>query len=458
MTELWELSGAEAVRAVATGRATVGEIAGAAIGRAADIDGDLGAWRARDDAAVAARAKQLDECPGGPLTGLLVGVKDVIDTADLPTGYGSELFDGHQPEADAAAVATLRGAGALVLGKTETTEFAMFRPTRTRNPVDPGRTPGGSSSGSAAAVASGMAPVALGTQTAGSVLRPAAYCGVYGYKPARGWTSTAGIWRLAEHLDTLGLFARRAADLALLYGALAGAAGAGAHGAPMPLTVRPTLRPGAPGRVALLDTADWAAVDGDVTDALGHVADRLADAGWAVEAMKMPASWRSLPGLQEAIMAVEVAHNLRAALGCRVDLVSDAARAIVERGDATPAPSYLAALDAVATAVATAAALGEQFDLLLCPSACGVAPRGLASTGDPVLCRPATVLGLPAVNLPYARRRDGLPVGVQALAPRADDPAFLADLVTIEAAFPAAEVAPLAHPALAADPSDQKGT
>lgn len=449
-TPLWGLSGCEAVRAVATGRASVSDLVAAAVQRTEHVDGAVGAWRVRDDAAVAARAKELDH-EGGALAGLLVGVKDVIDTVDLPTGYGSELFADHQPLKDAAAVAALRRAGATVLGKTESTEFAMFRPTRTRNPFDPARTPGGSSSGSAAAVASGMAAVALGTQTAGSVVRPAAYCGVYGYKPTRGWTSTAGIWLLAEHLDTLGLFARRAADLVVLYRALAGRAATRVPTAP--------LRPAAiPGRVGVLDTGDWAVADGDVTAAIAAVAGRLSDAGWAVEEMVMPAGWRSLPGLQETVMAVEVARNMRAALGPRVGQVSDAARAIIDRGDATAAPEYLAALDAVDSAVAVAAPLAEQYDLLLCPSACGVAPVGLASTGDPVMCRPATVLGLPAANLPYTHRPDGLPVGVQAISPRLDDAAFLADLVTVEAAFPADAVAPLADPGSTTHQSPQEGS
>lgn len=435
---LWAVSGAEAIRMVATGQTAVSDLATAALQRAEEIDGGIGAWRIRDDAAVAAAAKELDG-RGGPLAGLLVGVKDVIDTADLPTGYGSELFSGHQPAADADVVRALRRAGATVLGKTESTEFAMFRPARTRNPFDAERTPGGSSSGSAAAVASGMAAVALGTQTAGSVVRPAAYCGVYGYKPARGWTSTTGIWLLAQHLDTVGLFARRVADLVVMYRALAGRTAsrvAATH-----------LRPAAvPGRAAVLNTDPWAPVDGDVEAAIASVAGRLADRGWAIDELKMPAAWRALPELQETVMAVEVAHNMGAALGSRVDQISQAARTVIERGSATAAPEYLSALAAVDAAVDAVAPLAEHFDLLLCPSAPGVAPRGLASTGDPVMCRPATVLGLPATNLPYVRRPDGIPVGVQAISPRFDDAAFLADLVTVEAAFPAEEVAPLAHP------------
>ena len=241
-------TGTEAIAAVATSATSVSEVAAGCLEKVAELDGSIGAFRVIDADAVRSRAKELDDMVAGPLQGLVVGVKDVIDTADLPTAYGSPLFKDHRPSADADVVAALRRAGALVLGKTETTEFAMYHPTRTRNPVDPSRTPGGSSSGSAAAVAAGMVPVALGTQTAGSVVRPAAYCGVYGFKPSRGWTSTAGIWLLAEQLDTVGLFARCAADLTMLYRALR----SGAAGAPGGDRLSPARRARAPPAVAVL--------------------------------------------------------------------------------------------------------------------------------------------------------------------------------------------------------------
>ena len=421
------LTGVGVVKAVTTGARSVSEVAGDLLDRIRERDGEVGAFRVVDDEAVRQRAKELDERPGGSLYGLPVGVKDVIDTADLPTGYGSPLFSEHRPAADAAVVVALVAAGAYVLGKTESTEFAMYQPTRTRNPVDPLRTPGGSSSGSAAAVAAGMVPVALGTQTAGSVIRPAAYCGVYGYKPARGWTSTEGAWLLAEHFDTIGLFAHAASDLALLYDAL--------RTEPAAATSR-AWRRGRPGkqarRVAVLSGDEWATTEGDVGDALADVAGRLSDEGWEVSGMAMPAAWRRLPEYHETIMAVEVAKNLRAALGPRVELISESARAIVERGDHCLAQAYLAALEATEEARAILSPLAATFDLLLAPSALGVAPEGHDFTGDPVMCRPWTLLGLPAANVPAYRRGDGLPVGVQAVAPHGDDAGFLDDLVSLE--------------------------
>lgn len=429
-------TGVESVLAVATGTRTVSDVAEAALNRVREVDGDVGAWRYIDDALVGRRAKEIDAQPGGSLRGLAVGVKDVIDTVDQPTGYGSELFDGHQPAADAEVVARLRAAGALVLGKTESTEFAMFRPTRTRNPADPERTPGGSSSGSAAAVAAGMVPVALGTQTAGSVVRPAAFCGVYGWKPALGWTPTDGVWRLAESLDTIGLFARHVADLSLLYHALcagrAAPVGAAAAGTP-PGLQRPSF--GATRRrAAILPAGEWAEADDDVTTGLELVATRLSGAGWSVHEMRMPAAWKDLPGLQSTVMAAEVAYNLHLALGDRLGRLSPQALAIVDEGERVSARDYLAARRAAAEALAALPALAATVDLVLAPSSLGVAPVGLEATGDPVFCRPWTLLGLPAANVPAVTRADGLPVGVQALGLAADDLAFLDHLASLEAA------------------------
>ena len=419
-----DLTAADAIRQVATGSTTVSDIAASALRRARDVEGEILAFRSIDEPAVERRAKELDAAANGSLRGATAGVKDVIDTADSPTAYGSSLFADHRPSADAEVVKRLRAAGALVLGKTESTEFAMFQPTRTRNPLDPNRTPGGSSSGSAAAVAAGIVPVALGTQTAGSVIRPAAYCGVYGFKPSKGWTATDGVWRLSESLDTLGLFARRAHDLRLLYMALRQAS-----------FVQPARsRPGAR-CAAMLRASEWAESDRDVHEALDEVAGRLDRAGWTIAEMQMPPSWRRLPEHQESVMAVEVAENMHAALGDRVALISANARAVVEQGDAIPARRYLGALRATAEARELPPALEASVTVILTPSALGVAPEGLGFTGDPVMCRPWTLLGLPAANVPGLLRADGLPVGVQAVSPAFDDLSFLEDLALVEAAI-----------------------
>ena len=421
-------SGTEAIAAVATGACSVSDVVTDCLEKVRELDGSIGAFRVIDSEAVRCRAKELDDRITGPLQGLVVGVKDVIDTADLVTAYGSPLFTDHRPAADAEVVAALRRAGALVLGKTESTEFALFHPTRTRNPADPSRTPGGSSSGSAAAVAAGMVPAALGTQTAGSVVRPAAYCGIYGFKPSRGWTPTGGIWRLSEQLDTVGLFARSADDLLVLYRALRGGAAVmqgGGHRLP-------SRRTHAQPAVAVLTAEEWATSDQEVHDALRFVAGRLSDQGWQVREMRMPVSWRHLPEQHGVVMSVEVAKNLHAALGDRLGQISESAQAVVERGDRCSAREYLQALEAGEEARRLLAPLAVAADLVLAPSALGVAPEGLAYTGDPVMCRPWTLLGLPAANVPAYRRQDGLPVGVQLVGVAGDDLSFLADLALAE--------------------------
>ncbi len=432
------LTGAQAIGAVAAGAASVSDVVEGCLGRVAELDAAIGAFRVVDEQGARSQAKQLDSRVAGPLHGLVAAVKDVIDTADLPTGYGSALFADHQPAEDADVVTALRRAGAVVLGKTESTEFAMFQPTRTRNPVDPGRTPGGSSSGSAAAVAAGMVPVALGTQTAGSVVRPAAYCGVYGFKPAWGWASTTGIWRLSEHLDTVGLFARSVADLRLTYHALRSATGQ-AH----PYDNRG--RRGVPGPPALGRRAHRGGV-GPLRRRRQRRAvlggRRLSDAGWQVREMAMPESWRHLPSHQEVVMAAEVAKNLHAVLGAQISQISGSAQAIVERGDRCLAQEYLAALAAKQEALRALVPLSATTDLVLVPSALGAAPAGLASTGDPVMCRAWTLLGLPTANVPAWRRPDGLPVGVQLAGTGPDDLSYLNYLALAEAALTHKEDSP----------------
>ncbi|MGH9299041.1 MAG: amidase family protein, partial [Acidimicrobiales bacterium] len=321
-------------------------------------------------------------------------------------------------------VSRLRAGGALVLGKTESTEFAMFEPARTKNPVALDRTPGGSSSGSAAAVAAGIVPVALGTQTAGSVVRPAAYCGVYGFKPSKGWTPTTGTWCLSESLDTIGLFARRAADLTVLYRILR-----------WPLLEQRPRERRSRRCAAILRAGEWAEADSDAHEALDEAGTRLERSGWTVIDLQMPLTWLQLVEHHRTVMAVEVAANLHEALGERVELISANAREIVDSGDAIPARDYLAAGRAAEEAKAVLPALAETVDVVLTPSALGVAPLGLDFTGDPVMCRPWTLLGLPVSNVPGICRSDGLPVGVQAVSPAFDDRAFLEDLALIEAAL-----------------------
>ncbi len=224
MTQPNRRTAIEAAQAIAGGTMTSVELVQACLDRIHAREADIGAWTYLDDEAALAQARACDQRPAqGPLHGVPVGIKDIIDTHDMPTSYGSPIYAGHQSAGDASGVAMLRAAGAVILGKTVTTEFAMFTPGKTANPHNPAHTPGGSSSGSAAAVADAMVPLALGSQTAGSIIRPASYCGVVGYKPTHGNFPIAGIKALAQSLDTLGGFSRSVADLALLRAAMIGA-------------------------------------------------------------------------------------------------------------------------------------------------------------------------------------------------------------------------------------------
>jgi len=383
----------------------------------------VGAFRSLRGDVVLRAAQELDRQAPKPLTGVLVAVKDVIDTIDSPTGYGSLLFSDHQPAADAVVIGALKRAGALIVGKTETSEFGIGQYLRTGNPVDLSRTPGTSSGGSAAAVAAGMVPVALGLQTAGSVIRPASYCGIYGYKPTRGWTSIGGIWPLARSLDTIGLFARSAGDLYLTYQAIRAEAGA-------------RRQPGGSGRqeraAAILMGSEWATVGPEVLDALYRAATRLALAGWAAEPMAMPASWRRLPDAHDTIMTSEIARNMRLALGPRVDRVSPDIGVVVDRGVAIHAREREAALLARNLALDSLRPLSERYELIIAPGALSEAPAGRDDVGDPVMCRPWTLLGLPVASVPVGRSRAGLPIGVQVIGTEPDDDIFLSNLISLE--------------------------
>jgi Asp-tRNA(Asn)/Glu-tRNA(Gln) amidotransferase A subunit family amidase len=364
-------------------------------------EGELRAWAWLDAEAALAQARARDaDAPRGPLHGLPVGVKDVIDTADMPTAYGSPVYEGHRPERDADCVAWLREQGAVILGKTVSTEFATYQPPVTVNPHDPDRTPGGSSSGSAAAVAAGMVPVAYGTQTAGSVIRPASFCGVVGFKPRHGWASTAGVKLLSARLDTLGTFGRTVADAARLAGF-------------EPAAAEP--------RIAFCRTP-WVEEAPEVEDAARRVGARE---------LELPPQFAGLPAAQEALMAHDVAHNLAPEYRDHRDGLSQVMREYIERGQAVPAEEAEAG---VALAATCRAAWPDGWDALLVPAALGEAPlRSEGNTGDPLLCRAWTLLGVPAISVPGLTGPAGMPVGVQLVG--LDEAAVLGAAVAIEAAL-----------------------
>ena len=385
------------------------------LARIAEREPDVRAFVHLDANAALDRAMTLDRGPvQGLLHGLPFGVKDLFDTADMPTGYGSPIYAGHQPPADAAAVALCREAGAILVGKTVTTELANMFPGVTRNPHNPAHTPGGSSSGSAAAVADTMLPLALGTQTAGSLIRPAAFCGVVGYKPSHNRVPRAGVKSLSETLDTIGGFARSVRDVALLGAVLLGDTRLAA-----PALFEPTRAP----RIGWCQSPDWEHADAD-TEAAWHQAERVL-AGHLL-AVDMPPALLPLTTIQKAVQAFETARSLTYERRHHAAHLSAPLKALLDDGLKISGAAHAQNLQATAHAREAAMALFDNVDVLLAPSSIGEAPAGLGSTGDPVFCRSWTLLGLPCVHLPFAQGRHGLPVGLQLVGAYGDDHRLLA--------------------------------
>lgn len=366
------------------------------------------AWRSLYWDAVDAQLAERAKTPGperGPLWGVPIGVKDIFDTMDTPTAYGSEIYDGHRPAADAACVARLRAAGAIILGKTVTTEFAWRRQGPTRHPRDAERSPGGSSSGSAAAVADGMVPLALGSQTAASVIRPAAYCGIVGFKPTHGLISLQGVKGFAASLDTAGAFARTVGDVALLVGVMAGRpAWADAKPAEGSYALRvwtgPEMEKVAPAAATAFEAA----------------LEKAREGGGAVDRPDLPDGFAELAEAQDVVMhfeaAREQAHERRVAF----DRLSAHQQELLTKGEAISPQDYDQAVALRDACLAKLDALFGEADALVTPSAVDVAPLYKDGTGDPALCRAFTMLGLPSITLPCGSGDGELPFGLQLVA------------------------------------------
>ena len=401
----------------------------ACLERIAEREPEIGAWTYLDPDYA---RRQAASVVAGPLAGVPIGIKDIFATSDMPTENGSHLHAGRRPEADAAVVERLRAAGAVIMGKTVTTEFATFEPGKTRNPHDPGRTPGGSSSGSAAAVAAGMVPLALGSQTNGSVIRPASFCGVWGFKPSFGLISRRGMTLQAPSVDHVGVFARSLEDIALVADILIG------HDPSDPAT-RPMARPGlrdglAAGsktrpRLALIETPVWAEAEPSTRAAFAALAERL-----GIEAVALPPAFDGAIEVHRQISWAELAHHLAPEYRAGPGGLSDRLRAMIEAGQSVSAPAYLAALEAMRALRRAIGDLFADYDAHLTPAATGEAPQGLESTGSPVFCTIWTLLGTPALSLPLLTGPAGLPLGVQLVGPRGGDAALLATAAWLEGA------------------------
>ena len=419
MTEPCKLSATDMAHSLETGDLTPRKIAESCLNRIAARDDDVRAWAHLDPDQVLAAVETLPPNSLGPLHSILVGVKDIIDTADMPTEFGSKIYAGHQPTTDAACVAAMRSGGGLVMGKTVTTEFAWRRANQTRNPHDPAHTPGGSSSGSAAAVADFQVPLAFGTQTGGSVIRPAAYCGVVGFKPSHGRYATRGVKPLSPNLDTVGTFARSVRDIAFFDTALTGANHELDSGPPRLAIVVP-----------LCDQLEDAGAN-----ALEDAARRLAAGGATVLEIEANSVFDDIAAAHETIMIGEIGRALRYELENFPVLLNDYYRENIARGAAIPESDIEAALTVMAKSRKKAASVFDNADLILTPPAAGPAPEGLEFTGDALFNKIWTALQWPCLTLPAAKLDDRLPLGVQLVAPLGGETNLLAGAAWVEAAL-----------------------
>ncbi len=384
------------------------------------------AWFDADHAIAAARELHLVQ-RRGPLHGLPIAFKDNIDTADLPTSYGSPIYLSHRPSIDAAVVSLMKDAGGFVFGKTVTTELANFLPGPTRNPHHLEHSPGGSSSGSAAAVAAHLAPLALGTQTAGSVIRPAAFCGVVAYKPSPRLIPRAGVKPNSDTLDEVGVFARTVEDAAF---------------AAAVLTSKPAWKElpaqglaGTPPVVGLTATSQRTLAAPSMQNALETALRTLSHAGARHADLTWPRVFDGLFDAQKSVQVFETARALAPEFAYRRDLLSGKMIDVIEAGRATSTETYVAALQLGRACAAAIDSLFGAADVVLAPSAPGEAPKGLSSTGDPVFNRPWHLLGCPVINLPFGRGEQGLPLGISVVGRPGDDARTFAAAAWIETAL-----------------------
>jgi len=402
--KLSTLSATDVARMIHAGTITSQQVVEDCLERIVTRDDVVHAWVAFDAARAIEEARARDRVPAeGPLHGVPVGIKDIIDTADMPTQMGSPIYSGNRPAADASCVALLRRAGAVILGKTVTAEFAHVQPGATANPLDPAHTPGGSSSGSAAAVADFMTPLAVGTQTGGSTLRPASFCGVVGYKPTFGRINRAGVKPGAESLDTIGLIARNIEDVELMARVLIGSVSL------------PRRRETAP-RIGLVRTHVWDSALPETVAALEDTAARLKAAGAEVREIRLPDSFENLYGARVLISNYERARVMAYEWDRHRERLSKAMHNAITDGLKIPADEYLKTLQIAQQCRHELPHVFEGLDALLTPSASGEAPKGLGSTGDPRFQDIWTVLHAPALTLPTHRGPNGLPVGIQLVA------------------------------------------
>ncbi len=429
--DLTLVSAVDAAEAIRAGRLSSEALVTACLERIEATDEVIRAWVWLDRDAALDQAREMDRVrraghATGALHGVPVGLKDIIDTTDMPTTRGSAIFAGRQPDRAARLVERLRDAGAVIMGKTRTTELAFVHPTDTTNPADPTRTPGGSSSGSAAAVAAFHVPLAVGSQTGGSVIRPASFCGTYGFKPTYGTISRSGVLQTSVTLDHLGVFARSLGDAGLLAEALGSYDQDDPASFPRP---RPHLSDAAgaqapvPPDIAWFDMPFHDRLDSDAREGLEAVVEAL---GGRVERFQPAPQMADLPAVQALIHEYEICRHLGETFDAHWEQLSPTIRPVIERGRAISTEQYRDALAVRQSAIAFFADFFNDFDAILAPSATGEAPLlSTGSTGDPIFCASWSLTGLPAITLPLLVGAHELPIGVQLIGAAEEDDRLL---------------------------------
>jgi Asp-tRNA(Asn)/Glu-tRNA(Gln) amidotransferase A subunit family amidase len=430
MEQLNLLGACQAAQGIRDGLFNSEDLVRACVAQIEAREPEVQAWAYFDAEHALGQARRADQWraagkPLGLLHGVPVGIKDIIDTADMPTEDGTPLHAGRAPWHDAKVVELLRAAGAIIMGKTVTTELATYFPGKTRNPHNLEHTPGGSSSGSAAAVAAAMVPLALGTQTNGSLIRPAAYCGVYGFKPSRGTISRQGILTQSPRLDQPGGFARNVEDLALLGEVLSAYDADEADMVPracLPLQRVCREEPPLPPKLALVKTPLWPHADADVQGGFLELAEHLAE---HVGEFVLPDSAAKAIDWLQIIMEADIAANYDVDYQRGADKLSVALREQIERGRGIKAVDYLQALARIPVVTEALDDVFDRYDAILTPAVTGAAPHGLESTGSPMFCSLWSFCGMPAISLPLLQAGNGLPVGVQLVGRVGDDARLL---------------------------------
>jgi len=426
LSQLSWLSATDGARAIRDGAIGSEQWTEACLARVREVDDEVQAWAFFDPEHALNQARARDQerregRPIGDLHGVPVAIKDIIDTGDMPTEDGTVLHAGRTPADDATVVRMLRAAGAVIFGKTVTTELATYAPGKTRNPHNLEHTPGGSSSGSAAAVAVGMVPLALGTQTNGSVIRPASYCGVYGFKPTHGLIPRGGVLKLSRTLDHIGVFARNIEDVALLAEQLIGYDQDDPDTRPrarMPLVEAVFAGPPLPPQFAFVKGPAWDRAAEDTKQAFAELLTTLDDCVFEVD---LADSTKPALDWHRTIMEAEMAANLDIEWEKGHDQISPSLRAQLERGRAVTALEYQRARARIELLNAGFDNIFERCEAIVTPAAAGTAPHGLESTGDPAFCTLWTLCGMPAISVPLMQGENGMPLGVQLVGPRGND-------------------------------------